>query len=111
MTPLTLFEIAPPPEPPELTAGGWGVEISEIKVFTYSGSDPEWWAMWRGRMEPIGRITIICSTIPGDVVHVACGSRDDAISLRDAFVEQRRIHKSAIRISQIPTRPLGDNAW
>lgn len=91
-----------------MTEGIWGVEVNEIKVHTYSGSDPERWIRWRARFEPMGRITILGITIPGDIVHVACTSREDAHELMASWADQRLIHKSAMKVRRITPTDLHD---
>jgi hypothetical protein len=107
---LTLFDVEPvaPTSERELTAGGWGVEVNEVKIFTYTGTtDPDRWILYRKRFDGTGRITVLSGlALAGELVHVAAGDRVDADELYDMFLDWG-IHKSALKVSRIPARPLG----
>jgi hypothetical protein len=73
------------------------LEVNECKIWaSLLGAD--WWCEWRARMEPIGRITVITPSIGGDLVHVACDSREDADWLRNHMISFGGVHKNAVRV-------------
>lgn len=90
--------------------GVWGVEVNEIAVLTYGGSDREWWVKWRAYFEPRGRITALGHAIPGDVVHVACTSREAAKELMASWAENGWIHKSAAKVRELKPADVPDRA-
>lgn len=89
----------------------WGVEVNEISVLTYGGSDADWWTRWRAFFERIGRITILGSAIPADVVHVACQSREDARELMASWTENKLIHKGAMKVRKITEADVSAEKW
>lgn len=74
----------------------WACEVNEARVnATVTGAD--WWAGFRQRMEPVGRITVVTPSLGGDRVHVACASRDDAAWLK-RHMETEGIPGGAIKV-------------
>lgn len=73
------------------------LEVNEAVIWaTARGS--EWWNLWRIRMEPVGRITIITAGLGGDLVHVACDTKEDAEWLRDHMISFAGVPKAAVRV-------------
>lgn len=61
------------------------VEVNECCVFaTTLGAN--WWVQYL-LANPPERFTVIRASIGGDLVHVACDNRDDAVRLRDHMIE------------------------
>ena len=61
------------------------LEVNECRVFaTVTGS--AWWVMFRQRFRNTERITVLTSTLGGDVVSVACQDIEHAEWLRDTGV-------------------------
>jgi hypothetical protein len=73
------------------------LEVNE-NVIWYSQHGHEWWDLWRLRMEPTGRITIVINGLCGDLVRVACDSREDAIWLRDHAISFGGVPGRAVKI-------------
>ena len=82
------------PAPPSAPAA---VRVNEVVVHLYTPrATADWWALFRAR-GPAARFTIVTTSIPGDLVDVACDDRADAEWLRDHMIEQG-IPKTALRI-------------
>lgn len=60
-----------------MTARRWVVEVSECRVLA-TARGAAWWSLFRLRMEPAGRITVITPSLGGDLVHVACDDQEHA---------------------------------
>lgn len=75
----------------------WELEVSEGIIWA-SRKGVEWWNLWRLRMEPLGRITIVTAGLGGDLVRVACDSREDAQWLHDHMISFAEIPKSAVKV-------------
>jgi hypothetical protein len=74
------------------------LEVNECRInATASGS--RWWSTWRGYMEPAGRISTMTASLGGDLVHVACDSREDAVWLRDHMISAG-VPASAVRVKR-----------
>jgi hypothetical protein len=84
---------------PKVSADGWGVEVNECAINAVHTA-AEWWAIFRIRFEPTGRITTLVVSLGGDRVHVACDGRTHADELMAMFIE-RGIHKSALKVKQL----------
>jgi hypothetical protein len=81
----------PPPSAPA------AVRVNEVVVNLYTPrATADWWALYRAR-GPAARFTIVTTSIPGDLVDVACDDRADAEWLRNHMIEQG-IPKAALRI-------------
>jgi hypothetical protein len=73
------------------------VRLNEAVVNLYTPRETaNWWALFRAH-GPVERFTTVTTSIPGDVVDVACDDRTDAEWLRDHMIEQG-IPKTAIKI-------------
>lgn len=73
------------------------VRVNEVVVNLYVPRETaNWWALFRAR-GPAERFTIVTTSIPGDLVDVACDDRSDAEWLRDHMVE-RGIPRTALRV-------------
>jgi hypothetical protein len=72
------------------------LEVNECRIAA-TGRGGDWWHDYRHHFEGTGRITILMSVIPGDVVSVACDSREHAQSLMDTAVANG-VHKSAFKV-------------
>jgi hypothetical protein len=55
-----------------------------------------WWTLYRAR-GPAARFTVVTTSVPGDLVDVACDDRADAEWLRDHMIE-RGIPKTALKV-------------
>jgi hypothetical protein len=74
------------------------LEVNECRV-NATGQGSGWWHAWRGRMEPAGRITVVTASLGGDLLHVACDSREDAVWLRGHMVSAG-VPASAVRVKR-----------
>jgi len=73
------------------------LEVNECVIWA-SQRGNDWWNEWRLRMEPLGRITVLKPSLGGDVVSVACDSREDAEWLHDHMISFAGIPKSAVKV-------------
>lgn len=85
----------------------WGVEVNEAAIWA-SARGSDWWNLWRLRMEPAGRITIITPSLGGDLVRVACDSRDDAEWLAGHMKEHAGIPARAVKVKASAGEPSHD---
>lgn len=76
----------------------WGLQVNECRAFA-TGRGSTWWTDFRRRMEPAGRITIITASLGGDLVHVACDSKEDAAWLRGHMTSEG-IPESAVKVTR-----------
>lgn len=74
------------------------LQVNEARIWATRQGD-DWWNSWRARMERTGRITILTPSLGGDLVSVACDSRDDAVWLRDHMVSFAGIPKGALKVT------------
>lgn len=79
------------------------VEINEVMVFTYSGSNPERWLHFRSAPGIVPRLTVAKQGWPGDLVHIAFEKREEAADFRE-FLIRHCVHKSAIKVKRAPKR-------
>lgn len=64
------------------------LRVNEASVNLYTPrATANWWALFRAH-GPASRFTTITAAIPGDLVDVACDTREDAEWLRDLLIEQ-----------------------
>lgn len=81
------------------------VEVSEPKVFTYTGSNVAWWLLYRQRHEGTGRLTEHGATLVGSLVDVACDDKDHAEWLAAHMVNHGGLHASAVRVKKATATP------
>ena len=76
------------------------LEVNECRVFaTASGS--EWWSMFRQHWnQPAGRITVLSSTLGGELVSVACYDLEHAEWLRDTAISNG-IPSAALKVRKV----------
>ncbi|MBO3751573.1 hypothetical protein J5X84_36335 [Streptosporangiaceae bacterium NEAU-GS5] len=89
----------------------WGVEVNEVKVFTYGGSDSDRWIHSRARFEPLGRVITLKAGFPADEVFVACEGREDAADLAAFWHESGMVHKRASKVRQLRPKDVPDEDW
>jgi hypothetical protein len=83
-----------------VTARRWVVEVIECRVFA-TGRGAAWWSLFRLRMEPAGRITVITPSLGGDIVYVACDDKEHACWLAGHMREHAGIPASAARVRAV----------
>lgn len=81
----------------------WAVEVNEVRILA-CGRGADWWAAWRSRMEPAGRITVITPSVGGDLVYVACDSKDHAAQLRSHMTDVAGIPAAAVKVRPVAGR-------
>jgi len=72
------------------------LEVNECKVFA-TASGTEWWNLFRNQWHRMDRLTVLVSSLGGDIVSVACDDREHAEWLRDTAIANG-IHKSALKV-------------
>jgi hypothetical protein len=75
------------------------VEVDEQRLW-FDG-DPEWWADFRAKYTPTGRIRVESTGPDGDVVLVGMDGFNHAIEWMD-WVQAHGIPKAAMRLRRIP---------
>jgi len=89
----------------------WGIEVNEMSVMTYGGSDSNRWLLWRSRFEPVGRLIVLKVGVFADTVFVACESREAAAELVTCWHEGGMVHKSAAKVRQLKPGDVSAEAW
>lgn len=75
------------------------VEVNEARVWA-TGQGADWWAHFRIRHEKT-RITLIRSSIGGELVSVACDDLDDAQWLARHMIEHAGLPKTAVKVRRM----------
>lgn len=74
----------PKPPPPKPAPPTWGVWLNEIGLMSAAPDVMNWWAPYRHRFEHSGKIRLLGTTVPGDVILIGpYDDRDDAQFLHD----------------------------
>lgn len=89
----------------------WGIEVNEVKVLTYGGSDATRWTLWRSRFEPLGRVIPLAIGMLGDTAFAACTSREEADETAASWHESGMVHKSATKVRQIKPSDVSAEHW
>lgn len=82
-------------------SGSSVVDVNECHVYAVSGPPADYWAEFRGRYEPLGRINVLVASVAGDRVQVACDNRDHADWLTKHLVEHAGLPKSAVKAKTV----------
>ena len=75
--------------------GRFAVEVDESKIYA-TGVGADWWIHFRKANAP-ERFTSIKSGWPGDTVHVACDSEEDAKALARHMIAFAGMYKSCAK--------------
>ena len=75
------------------------VQVNEAKV--WAAGDPEWWALFRSKFEPTGRITTVTTSIGGDMVLVDMDGVNHALEWMD-IAQSNGVPKAAMTLRRRP---------
>jgi hypothetical protein len=78
----------------------YAVEVNEAAIWS-TRMGVTWWNEWRLHQERTGRITIVMPSVGGDLVHVACDSKEDAAWLRGHMTGFAGIPERAVKVKRL----------
>lgn len=73
------------------------LKVNEARVLACGGPGAGWWADFRLRFDPIGRIHVDLASIGGDLVRVECDDREHADWLR-ATAQEHGVPAAALKV-------------
>jgi hypothetical protein len=78
----------------------YAVEVNESAIWA-TRMGVTWWNEWRLHQERTGRITVITPSVGGDLVRVACDSKEDAAWLCSHMTGFAGIAERAVRVRRL----------